>query len=1390
MKNRILFLSGLLFWAGSLLGQVSTYTFVSSSGSYTEIAGGTLLGSATSDDEYFVDPAVPAGSTSITTGPGFPIGFNFTFGGVVFDRLAVNTNGFISLGQSALTPAVDIANLSYYLPITSTMAVVPPELVSRVVAVGQDLMGQTGSGLRIQTTGTAPNRECVIQWKGFRKYNATGDNFNFQIRLMETTNKIKVVYGVMTNAGTSISVQVGLRGAPAVTATNYTVRTTSINWAATTAGSSNADGCTLNNTVYPASGLTYTWSSLAPFPFAAKSINRSQIDLSFTANLYGQNVVIVWNSTGLFTTPTGTPPAVDGSLAGGTVLYNGLISPVHHSPVNAGTYYYAAYSYAGTGYSDGAFASAATSCGATILPYSEGFETYVVPATGCLNVEDVNSDGQKWVTSTYFPRTGINHLSIRYSAPGTPMNDWVFSPGLMLTGGQSYNVMFYYRSFAASTYSERLEVKWGSLATASAMTGGLIFSDIDFITSSYIPGSGFFTPPATGIYYVGWHCFSQPDQDGILIDDILIEATPACNTPGGVTSSAVGLTTATISWTAPSLPPANGYQYEVRISGAPGSGDSGLGASGSTGAGIVSAPVTGLAANTTYSVYVRSNCGPGFSPWTSAYTFSTLCGLISGFPYRESFDWMDFAPPCWSNFMTAGPTLPGTWDRQNSGTHPFCSTHSGDGMARFNCWDYHAGTTGILATPALALPTDQYAVHFWMYREDGLSGNADLVNVYYNINPNTTGATLLGTVHRCSVMTPVVAHPDQWYEYAFNMPAGSSGNAYILFEGVSQYGNSIFIDDVSVEAASACPAGSIAELETCGTHTNDGCSMTTPAFEPVALGETICGTIWRDASDSDQDWYSFTIDQATQITLTASAQFYFEISLDEAPCSAWAANYENFGNPGDTNWIVTTCYPGTYYIRFLESSSLLLACGGDNHYWFKLAGNTCIIPPISPGVSSVTTNSASLHWISEAGLWNIEWGPSGFALGTGTFITGTTLQPYPLSGLAAGTEYDFYVQTNCSEGANSTWTGPVRFTTLCNTQMLNISEGFNTGGTLIDPACWTQQYLVGTNRVTYEENSTDPVTTPYEGTRYALYSSFYWYPGDQTRLVSPPINTIGIPSIDVNFYWYNENSPVYNYGSYLNEGVEIQYSLDGGFTWFSGVFFPRQDNTLPSGAGAWNLKTVTLPPAAGNAATLYVGFKFISAQGDNCSMDKVDIHPTPVVPLTRTVQNVVILDGESSCYNAVQTITLAGDLTTFAVQPGGSATLIAGQNIVILPTTQVSSGGYLHGYIAPDGPWCTTPSLPAVVAGGMETTPETAHTFFKIYPNPTTGNFTLEQMGEIQYGSLKVDVYGMRGEKLMSGKMTGEKRHEFSLSEMPEGLYFVKVTSDNSNETYKLVKTR
>src|SRR6185369_8249970 len=106
--------------------------------------------------------------------PGFNIGFYFEFDGNYYDKLGVSTNGWISLGQSSLTPSVNMSNASggtFFWPIISDgFAGQPAVLQNRIAPLCIDLQGRTGSSIRIETIGIAPNRTCVIQWANIREY--------------------------------------------------------------------------------------------------------------------------------------------------------------------------------------------------------------------------------------------------------------------------------------------------------------------------------------------------------------------------------------------------------------------------------------------------------------------------------------------------------------------------------------------------------------------------------------------------------------------------------------------------------------------------------------------------------------------------------------------------------------------------------------------------------------------------------------------------------------------------------------------------------------------------------------------------------------------------------------------------------------------------------------------------------------------------------------------------------------------------------------------------------------------------------------------------------------------------------------------------------------------
>ncbi|MBC3845871.1 fibronectin type III domain-containing protein [Winogradskyella echinorum] len=85
--------------------------------------------------------------------------------------------------------------------------------------------------------------------------------------------------------------------------------------------------------------------------------------------------------------------------------------------------------------------------------------------------------------------------------------------------------------------------------------------------------------------------------------------------------------------------------------------------------------------------------------------------------------------------------------------------------------------------------------------------------------------------------------------------------------------------------------------------------------------------------------------------------------------------------------------------------------------------------PTDLTATSIDLTSAEVSW-TEAGTsaaWNIEYGETGFALGTGTVEAGVSTNPFTLSNLNPDTSYEFYVQAICAPGNESSYAGPFQF---------------------------------------------------------------------------------------------------------------------------------------------------------------------------------------------------------------------------------------------------------------------------------------------------------------------------------------------------------------------------
>ncbi|MGV3637262.1 MAG: GEVED domain-containing protein, partial [Flavobacteriales bacterium] len=867
---------GALFASGpGLNAQVATtYTFSQSVGTYTPITGGTLVASHTGfaagvnsmDDQVY---NVPSGT----------IPFAFTYDGNIYTGLNINSNGYITFGATA-------SSASSYTPLSSTTAytgavsafgrdlqggfafnatrTLGSADLTLVTATGPLQVGDfvTGTGIpagatitaisgttitmsaaatssatnatfqaggaswsniRYETVGTAPSREFVIQWSGFKRFGTTGTavqhmTLNFQIRLQEAGNNVVVRYGNCSPGLTTLTTvnQVGLRGPNATFATSVNNRQntkgTNDDWVNSAVGISNTAGMVFNN-VAPANvisnGLTYTWTAPAPpacpTPGALTftGITNNSANVNFLCSGCTGSYIIEYGVA-----PFNTPGTGATAGAGGTIVTSGS-SPGALSTLSAATTYnvYVRQDCGVNGFSaNSTVGSFTTLCNVFTIPFTQNFDAVTAPALPtCWAREDLNA-GTTWLTASGV--AGFTGNVARYPFSSTlPANDWLYTPGLALTGGTSYRVQYTYAAQSAS-FPEAMDVFYGTSAAAASMTTLIVdHGTFNFTTPSIVFYD--FTPATTGTYYIGWHAKSGVDEFNINLDDVSVNLTPSCSNPTALVASNVTFGGADIGFTCSSCTGTYIVEYGVAPFNTPGTGASaGAGGTVVTTA-TLSATLGSLLANTTYNVYVRQECTPGvlYSVNSTALSFTTPCGPI-GAPYAQSFEaYATTASANWpsANCITASPQDNAgafRWDRSNVGTP---STPTGPNVAFdgsiYAFTEASSGVPGDIANLTLQ-PIDvstlsSPALTFYYHMAGPNMGTL-------NVQASTTGVSYTTVFSLTGPQQSAEADP--WLEAFVDLSAYSGGNLYLRFQGVrgSSFEGDMAIDAISVAEAPTC----------------------------------------------------------------------------------------------------------------------------------------------------------------------------------------------------------------------------------------------------------------------------------------------------------------------------------------------------------------------------------------------------------------------------------------------------------------------------------------------------------------------------------------------------------------------------------------------------------
>lgn len=551
----------------------------------------------------------------------------------------------------------------------------------------------------------------------------------------------------------------------------------------------------------------------------AGSLTNSGATISWTAPASGTPVGYEWKVV------------ANGAGSNGTALASGTtVAPVVTDIVTglnaATTYQFYVRSDCGSGnYSQWSAAGTfSTLCNTfNTFPFNETFES-ASPSRLCWSNIQV-SGAANWTYAagstsniTAAQQGSLNARFVSQTGVGTPVTKLV-SPVFDLTSLSNPRLTFYLG-----------QPVWGADQNQTKVYYRISPSDPWVEIAHYTQNLSSWTqftlqlPNPSSTYQVAFEGINNYGRANV-IDNVVIEQTPTCFPPTALVLGAVTNNSAEISWTLPGQGAPVNYVWKVVANGA---GPNGAAiATGNVSHPAVSATATGLSGNTTYQIYLRTDCGASdTSAFSEAVTFTTLCDP-SNIPYVMPITGVTAPnlPTCvtrqninndastWRSYGTG--TLPG-WTYPILG-YPFNATNNA------NDWLF---TQGVNLTGGVS-----YSVKF-KYNNDGLGLYPEKLKVMYGTLPAAAQMTNL-----LADYPNVVNSTPQFASIPFT-PA-SSGVYYVGFQAYSDADMDLLIlDDISIELTPTCPS-----------PTNPVVSAVTPSQATLSWQAPLSGTpanyIWK-----------------------------------------------------------------------------------------------------------------------------------------------------------------------------------------------------------------------------------------------------------------------------------------------------------------------------------------------------------------------------------------------------------------------------------------------------------------------------------------------------------------------------------------------------------------
>jgi hypothetical protein len=224
-----------------------------------------------------------------------------------------------------------------------------------------------------------------------------------------------------------------------------------------------------------------------------------------------------------------------------------------------------------------------------------------------------------------------------------------------------------------------------------------------------------------------------------------------------------------------------------------------------------------------------------------------------------------------------------------------------------------------------------------------------------------------------------------------------------------------------------------------------------------------------------------------------------------------------------------------------------------------------------------------------------------------------------------------------------------------------------------------------------------------------------------------------------------------------------------------------------------------LIPATAQTDTTYARFRFATYGIGNYTglaydgeVEDYRVLILDSIPEDLAVDGVTINSGQSVCYDALDSIVVAGNAPV-VINNGGVAAFIAGNVVLFKPGFQAFQGSTVDAHIAAGGNYCDgypasfNPGPAAPEGRFIEpvTTPDESGGI-RLYPNPNTGSFILEFLSEDFSGT--ISILNFQGTVLKRIPAMDQRTMKLDIGNLPSGIYLVHIFSDDTSIIRKVVK--